>query len=669
MHLRCSTCTRTIEIAATGVLPPACPHCRGPAAPARLGPFLPERLLATGGMGEVYLARHGELGTPVAIKVLPAMPPAALSQVQERFAREARLTAKVQHPGVVRVLDFVVADERPFLVLELLDGQTLRQRLGAGPLPLAEAATIVAAVADVLAAAHAVLVLHRDIKPDNVMVTTDGSVRVLDFGIAKALGDDAPLTRTGELLGTPEYMAPEQLLDGPDGSDARTDVHALGLLLYELTTGRSPLRGSNLFQSLKLVESLLPPPPSSLRPGLPTAVDALVLQALQKVPADRPASAAVFAAELRRLVPAAERLAPAQRRPVRRWPSFAVAALLLVAAIWATRAPGPPAPPGPIAPVPATPDYVALLQAGQWSRLGWSAAATTAELDAARDAFVLHHVAWPLAAGAPTWLGCCDRRQRQRLFGDELEPATPPSVLQQAQQRLLDGDVDAAARLAAPCDGVAAQHVRWLAAALQGQPPAAAGGEFVLALLAAGRAPLALRTEAFAELAARLPFDAPEHWLARTLERGHRGDADGAREAAKLAWLGGAGELAVLLEAAAATNGTPPPADADRRHSGQARQRRLVAADRDDHPASHLLAALLTPGEPELGPLRTFPALVRGHAVRWCLARATADTAARDRLLLLATALGAVPDFVSPPWCDAAAATRSRLEQEASRGH
>jgi len=179
MQIRCTSCTRTISLSPGGELPAACPHCAGSCVPKQLGPFVPLRLVATGGMGEVYLARHAELGTEVALKLLPAMPPAAAATVRERFAREARLTARVRHPGVVKVLDDDVAGDRPYLVLEFVDGQTLRALLHQGPLPIVEAARIAALTADVLAAAHAEGVLHRDIKPDNVMLAKDGSVRVL----------------------------------------------------------------------------------------------------------------------------------------------------------------------------------------------------------------------------------------------------------------------------------------------------------------------------------------------------------------------------------------------------------------------------------------------------------------------------------------------------------
>ena len=196
-----------------------CPHCRARARSRPARHRAHRRLIAAGGMGEVYLARHRELGTEVALKLLPAMPLDAAASVRERFLREARLTAKVEHPGVVHVLGSDVAGDRPYLVLELVDGQTLRQRLQGGPLPVAEAARIAAAVADVLAAAHrARRAAPRHQARQRHGRTVDGRVRVLDFGIARAVQDDAPITRTGEILGTPEYMAPEQLLDGPEAS-------------------------------------------------------------------------------------------------------------------------------------------------------------------------------------------------------------------------------------------------------------------------------------------------------------------------------------------------------------------------------------------------------------------------------------------------------------------
>src|SRR5262245_62890576 len=298
MQIRCASCGSNVPVADTGVLPPQCPHCKQAPVPERLGRFRVVRLLAAGGMGEVYLGEHEELGSKVALKLLPSPNGADAAAVRERFRREAKLTAAIAHPGVVQVLDLAADQGRLYLVLELVDGRSLRSRLRDGPVPVAEAVRIAAAAADVLGAAHRHGVVHRDVKPENVMLCADGRVRVLDFGIARALQDHQPLTRTGELLGTPQYMAPEQLLDPAESVDARTDVHALGLLAWELLTGRSPFAGQNVFSTLKLVESLVPPPPSRFARDVPAAVDAVVLQALAKDKQQRPVDGVAFAAAL-----------------------------------------------------------------------------------------------------------------------------------------------------------------------------------------------------------------------------------------------------------------------------------------------------------------------------------------------------------------------------------
>ncbi|MFY9345629.1 MAG: serine/threonine-protein kinase, partial [Planctomycetota bacterium] len=584
MQIRCAHCTRTVALAATGELPPACPHCAQTPGPGALGPYDAVRLIAAGGMGEVYLARHRELGTEVAIKVLPAVQHDALPALRERFVREARLTATVTHPGVVKVHGNGVAGDRPFLVLEYVAGQTLRERLRAGPLPLVEAARVVAAVADVLAAAHQEGVLHRDIKPDNVMLEPSGSVRVLDFGIARAVQDDSPITRTGEIVGTPEYMAPEQLLDGPEATTERTDVHALGVLLYELLTGRSPFHGANVFQALKLVESLVPPPPSRARHEVPTALDQAVAAALAKDPADRPAGAADFAAVVRAAVPAAE-LAGISRAAATTFRYWLWAAIVILAvnlgiaaavvfgvdrvrAYWrADAAPAagnrdasadPSAPP----PAPTIADAERLLREGRWSEVLALAerqrGAGRTDFDhVARQAFVFAHVAWPLAAGAPVWLGCTDEAQRARWFGDRLEPPPGDDVALTVWAALLAGDGEvphplpevparARARLLALHLAVPATATALLQDAHDDE---ALAGDALAALLRIRLLPATGRAEAFAAFAQRLPITSAEHWLARLVERHHRGDRAAGQQAAEMAWLSGGGELAVLLDA------------------------------------------------------------------------------------------------------------------------
>lgn len=636
MQIRCQRCTKTLLLPADGALPAQCPHCAAAPGPGPLGTYEPVRLLAAGGMGEVYLARHRELGTEVAIKLLPPLPLEQLPALRERFAREARLAAQVPHAGVVQVLASETAGDRPFLVLELVRGRTLRARLADGPLPVAEALRLAIATADVLAAAHAHGVLHRDVKPDNVMVQDDGAVRVLDFGIARAIADEAPLTRTGEIVGTPEYMAPEQLLEGPEAIDARTDVHALGVLTYELLTGRSPFRGSSLFQALKLVESLTPPPPSSLRAEVPTAVDAVVRRALHKDPQQRPADAAAFAAALRAARPhgASER----SRRGMGL--VLGVVALLAMALWWR---PSPPVAPKDTGPTVAEQqaqeraEIANLLAAGRWTRALQRAERLLAEGDAAvrplaQQAFVLHHTAWPQWLGLPAWLGACDEAQRRRLFVDDVEQARPADTGLPAGIALLPEQ-------------------------LRGSSPQAEG--FAEALLAHAQ---------------RLPIDEPEHWLALLVVRQRRGDGVGREHAAEQAWLCGAGELAVLLDAGCAVlpRGEVaalvriPDANLLRRL-----RRRVLAAIGDDAPAAVLLATAMVAiadETPDLAALRRLPRPLVATARSWLLATAAVDAGARDALLLAATALGAVPDYTQAPWAAVPLHRRRVLDDEVRRG-
>ena len=689
MQIRCAHCTKTLALGTDGALPTACPHCTQRPGPGSLGPYQPLRLLATGGMGEVYLARHRELGSEVALKLLPALPLDQLVAVRERFVREARLTAQVKHPGVVQVLASDVTGDRPYLVLELVRGQTLRQRLLNAAVPIAEAARIAAATADVLAAAHAHGVFHRDIKPDNVMLEPDGTVRVLDFGIARAVQDDAPITRTGEIVGTPEYMAPEQLLDGPDAIDARTDVHALGVLAYELLTGRSPFHGANLFQTLKLVEALVPPPPSSLRAEVPAALDRAVLRALEKQPDDRFASAAAFASALRAAVP---ELVP--NEPARRaspwlwffWMPLAMAALLLVG-VTLRFAAGfselDEAAKKALADALATATKDAreneqahtALATGRWcdalARADGAAGTRAAEPALAQRAFVLHHLAWPLAAGLPAWLARTEERQRARLFGDALEPVPTTDADLLAMRSLLA--LDAAAAPAAD------PQLRWLQLGLADDPAlahqlAAATAEDPLAMLLRLRPlPAAQRADGFALYAQRLPIECAEHWFARTLERHLRGDARGGAQAAENAWLAGGGELSVLLDAALLLIDPTTVAPLRGIYRGPATSllRRLAAADTADAPAGTLLQALLMMSqgaEPELALVRPFPRAAAPCAQRWFVAAAAAHPSHAMPLLLLAASLGATPDYAASPWQQMTPELRVLLDAESARG-
>ncbi|CAN5509410.1 hypothetical protein BH09MYX1_BH09MYX1_33280 [soil metagenome] len=262
------------------------------------------KVLGEGGTGTVYEVRHVTLGRAAAMKVLRA----DLAQEPElgaRFLQEAQATAAIKHPGVVSILDFGrLPDARPYFVMELLVGQTLADALHrGGPAPVKSAVTIAVRIAEALAAAHAAGVVHRDLKPENIYlvggVKEDAEVRVVDFGAAVILGRSR-LTKKGIVFGTPHYMAPEQAA-GHD-VDHRTDVYAIGILLYEMLTGRVPFEGDNYMGILTQHMFAEPTPPSRVRPERANELgilEAVVLRALAKDPDARFASMDDLATTLR----------------------------------------------------------------------------------------------------------------------------------------------------------------------------------------------------------------------------------------------------------------------------------------------------------------------------------------------------------------------------------
>ena len=259
--------------------------------------------IGQGGMATVYKARQPALDRIVALKVIRA----GFSEdpeFLERFRREARAVARLDHPNVVHVYDFDEIDGRAILAMQFLDQGTLKDRVAQlardrQVLPQDEVARVMEQIAAGLGYAHAQGVIHRDVKPANVMFTHDGRAVVTDFGIARMLGG-TQLTATGVGIGTPEYMSPEQ---GQGGAlDARSDVYSLGVVAYELLTGQLPFTGDTPFAVvLKHVREPLPPP-SQVNPALTPAIDAVLLKALAKDPADRYGEVADLADALRRAI-------------------------------------------------------------------------------------------------------------------------------------------------------------------------------------------------------------------------------------------------------------------------------------------------------------------------------------------------------------------------------
>ena len=264
------------------------------------GRYRMEVPLAAGGMGEVWAARDLQAARPVAVKVLGGAF-AGDDRAAERLRREARAAGRLEHPNIARVLDLGEHDGRPYLVMELLEGESLAERIGrAGPMAPAEAARVVAAVAGALEAAHRAGVVHRDVKPGNVFLTAGGEVKVLDFGIALAAGE-AALT-TGDLIGTAAYLAPERVL-GQRATPA-ADVYALGVVLYELLAGRRPFEAGSEIELAMAHVNARPASLALVAPSAPPHLVAACEQAMAKDPSARPSSAAAFAQLLRPQAPA-----------------------------------------------------------------------------------------------------------------------------------------------------------------------------------------------------------------------------------------------------------------------------------------------------------------------------------------------------------------------------
>src|SRR6202166_2296531 len=263
----------------------------------RLGPYEILSAIGAGGMGEVYKARDTRLDRIVAIKVLPSHL-ADRAELRERFEREARVVASLNHPHICTLHDIGHQDGIDYLVMEYLEGETLAQRLVKGPLPLDQVLQCAIEIADALDKAHRKGVTHRDLKPGNIMLTKTGT-KLLDFGLAKLKQEvapanvqlsqlptaDEPLTAKGTIVGTLQYMAPEQL-EGKE-VDARTDIFAFGAVVYEMATRKRAFEGKSQASVISAIMSSDPVPMTSLQPMTPPALDRVVKRCLAKEPDDR----------------------------------------------------------------------------------------------------------------------------------------------------------------------------------------------------------------------------------------------------------------------------------------------------------------------------------------------------------------------------------------------
>ncbi len=305
-----------------------------------IGPYRAIRQLGAGGMGEVFLAHDDELGRPVAIKLLPAH----LSADAEHLARlrnEARTASSLNHPNIVTIYEIGRDDsQRAFMAMEYIEGQTLRDLLRGQAVPVRKVLQIAAQIADGLAAAHKRGLVHRDLKPENIMITTEGVVKILDFGLAKSLdiNNNQNISEPGTLVGTYGYMSPEQARAGE--VDYRSDQFAFGSILYEMLTGNRAFDGASGVETLFMVVRDEPAPLSVIAPQIPAPLRWIADRCLSKDPEDRYVATRDLARDLQYLrdhfseagsITAIREKDSLSRRLRRRWPVAVAVIVALVA--------------------------------------------------------------------------------------------------------------------------------------------------------------------------------------------------------------------------------------------------------------------------------------------------------------------------------------------------
>jgi WD40 repeat protein/tRNA A-37 threonylcarbamoyl transferase component Bud32 len=307
--------------------PSACPELAGYQILDELG---------RGGMGVVYKARQVRLNRLVALKMILAGVRASPGQLA-RFRREVETVARLQHPNLVQVYEVGEQEGRPYFAMEFVDGGSLDLRIEGRPQPPRQSAELVATLARAVHAAHLQGIVHRDLKPANVLLTADGTPKITDFGLAKRLDAETGPTVTGEILGTPSYMAPEQAAGKTREIGPAADIYGLGAILYAMLTGNPPIEGETPWDAINRVVSEEPLPPSRIRPGLPRDLETICMKCLRKEPDKRYASAMALAEDLRRYLDGE----PIRARPVGAWERAvkwarrrpAAAALLIVSVV------------------------------------------------------------------------------------------------------------------------------------------------------------------------------------------------------------------------------------------------------------------------------------------------------------------------------------------------